>query len=77
MPDLLELRFKTLIREETRKRVLQMGDRCSDNRIAFCSGFGQMATAAFPQCAVACRQVSPKPAGPFFFHRNLFLAKLL
>ncbi len=46
-----------------------MGDKTSDNRIKFSSDSGQMATAAFPQCAVARRQVSPKPAGPFFFHR--------
>lgn len=46
-----------------------MGDKTRDNRIKFSSGFGQMAAAAFPQCAVARRQVSPKPAGPFFFHR--------
>ena len=49
-----------------------MGDKSEDIRIKFESGFGQMATAAFPQCAVARRQVSPKPAGPFFFHRILF-----
>ena len=53
-----------------------MGDKSEDIRIKFESGFGQMATAAFPQCAVARRQVSPKPAGPFFFHRILFQVKL-
>ncbi len=46
-----------------------MGDKTGDIRIKFSSDFGQIATAAFPQCAVARRQVSPKPAGPFFFHR--------
>jgi hypothetical protein len=57
------------------KKVRQMGDKNEADHINFFSGFGQMATAAFPQCAVARRQVSPKPAGPFFFHRKLFLAK--
>ena len=62
--------------ETDSKKLRQLGDKRGDTRIKFWSGFGQMATAAFPQCAVACRQVSPKPAGPFFFHRKLFLGKL-
>ena len=48
-----------------------MGDKTRNNRIKFSSDLGQIATAAFPQCAVARRQVSPKPAGPYFFHRSI------
>lgn len=70
----MELPFKTERLKSLCKKVRQMGDKSRDNRIKFNSGFGQMATAAFPQCAVARRQVSPKPAGPFFFHRNLYQA---
>ncbi len=71
MPDSLTRLFKLWICSEP-SEIQQMGDKTRDNPLKLRSDFGQMATAAFPQCAVARRQVSPKPAGPFFFHRFLF-----